>query len=83
MNSIPGKTITGEFAIVENGKNKKLLYDEKTVVAHKEDGKIILQSLIDGVVEFHAGKITWAIISSFMEMLEWKRGILVLKETSQ
>ena len=57
-NSIPGRTITGEFAIVENGKNKKLQFDEKTVAAYKEDGKIILRSLIDGVVEFHAGKIS-------------------------
>lgn len=57
-NSIPGKTITGEFAIVENGKNKKLLFDEKTVAAYKEDGKVILRSLIDGVVEFHGGKIS-------------------------
>lgn len=57
-NAIPGRTITGEFAIVENGKNKKLQFDEKTVAAHKEDGKIVLRSLIDGVVEFHAGKIS-------------------------
>ena len=56
-NSIPGRTITGEFAIVENGKNKKLQFDEKTVAAYKEEGKIVLRSLIDGVVEFHAGKI--------------------------
>lgn len=56
-NSIPGRTITGEFAIAENGKNKNLQFDEKTVAAYKEDGKLVLRSLIDGVVEFHAGKI--------------------------
>lgn len=57
-NSIPGRTITGEFAIVENGKNKKLQFDENTVAAYEEDEKIVLRSLIDGVVEFHAGKIS-------------------------
>ena len=57
-NSIPGRTITGEFAIVENGKNIKLQFDEKTVAAYKEDGKVILRALIDGVVEYHAGKIS-------------------------
>ena len=56
-NSIPGRTITGDFAIEVNGKNKKLQYDEKTVKSYQEDGKIVLRALIDGVVEFHAGKI--------------------------
>lgn len=57
-NSIPGKTITGEFAISNNGNDKRLLYDEKTVGAFDEDGKVVLRALVDGVVEFHAGKIT-------------------------
>lgn len=56
--SIPGRTITGEFVIVANGKNKKLQFDEKTVGMYKEEGKIVLRALIDGVVEFHSGKIT-------------------------
>lgn len=57
--SIPGKTITGELVIIPNGKNKKLLYDEKTIGAFKEDdGKITLRALTDGVVEFHSGRIT-------------------------
>lgn len=56
--SIPGRTITGEYVIIPNGKNKKLLYDPKTVGAFKEDGKIVLRALINGVVEFHSGKVT-------------------------
>lgn len=55
--SIPGKTITGEFAISDNGKDKQLLYDQKTVGVFKEEGKLVLRALMDGIVEFEAGKI--------------------------
>lgn len=52
-----GRRITGEIALPRKGKDKKLLYDQKTVAAVEEDGKIILRALIDGVVEFREGKI--------------------------
>ena len=54
-----GRTITGEFSLPEKGKNKKLQYDKKTVEAVEEkDGRIVLRSLIDGVVEMKGGKIS-------------------------
>jgi len=56
-NGIPGKTITGEYVMPKNGKNKKLVYDQKTVEACEENGKIILRALRDGVVETSGGKI--------------------------
>ncbi|MGE7182969.1 DUF342 domain-containing protein [Peribacillus sp. NPDC006672] len=52
-----GRLVTGEIALPRKGKDKKLLYDQKTVAAIEEDGKIILRALIDGVVEFREGKI--------------------------
>ncbi|MFE4141552.1 DUF342 domain-containing protein [Peribacillus sp. YIM B13472] len=52
-----GRRITGEIALPRKGKDKKLLYDQKTVAAIEEDGKIILRALIDGVVQFREGKI--------------------------
>lgn len=52
-----GRLITGEIALPRKGKDKKLLYDQKTVAAIEDDGKIILRALIDGVVEFREGKI--------------------------
>ncbi|MFE4895203.1 DUF342 domain-containing protein [Peribacillus butanolivorans] len=52
-----GRSITGEFALADKGKNKKLLYDRTTVAAIEENGKFILRALINGVVEFRGGKI--------------------------
>ncbi|WP_185151126.1 flagellar assembly protein A [Peribacillus simplex] len=57
-----GRRITGEIALPRKGKerkgkDKKLLYDQKTVAAIEEDGKLILRALIDGVVEFREGKM--------------------------
>ncbi|RFU65644.1 DUF342 domain-containing protein [Peribacillus glennii] len=54
---IPGKTITGQYVMAPAGKNKKLIYDRKTVGEYEEDGKVVLRALIDGVVEFQGGKI--------------------------
>lgn len=56
-NAVPGKTITGDFALGVNGKNKRLQYDPNTVGTFEEDGKVVLRALIDGVVEFEQGKI--------------------------
>lgn len=53
----PGKTITGEYVVQKNGKNKKLVFDQKTVEACEENGKIVLRALRDGVVETLGGKI--------------------------
>ncbi|WP_057911786.1 DUF342 domain-containing protein [Peribacillus muralis] len=53
-----GRLITGELALPRKGKDKKLLYDQKTIAAIEEDGKTVLRALIDGVVEVRDGKIT-------------------------
>ncbi|AOH55645.1 hypothetical protein ABE28_014895 [Peribacillus muralis] len=53
-----GRLITGELALPRKGKDKKLLYDKKTIAEYEEEGKIVLRALIDGVVEFRDGKIT-------------------------
>ncbi|WP_153122872.1 DUF342 domain-containing protein [Peribacillus tepidiphilus] len=53
----PGKTVTGELILPKKGKDKKLQYDIKTVTEIEEDGKTVLRALVDGVVEFHNGKI--------------------------
>ncbi|RFU69804.1 DUF342 domain-containing protein [Peribacillus saganii] len=53
----PGKTVTGDFIHPKPGTNKKLFYDHKTIGEFEEDGKTVLRALIEGVVEFQAGKI--------------------------
>ena len=47
---IPGKTVTGEMVPPKPGKDKKLLYDRKTVYESEEDGKIVLRAKHHGVV---------------------------------
>ncbi|WP_148358712.1 flagellar assembly protein A [Peribacillus simplex] len=66
-----GRRITGEIALPRKGKDKKLLYDQKTVAAIEEDGKLILRALIDGVVEFREGKIAFRI--PVCKSKAWKR----------
>jgi uncharacterized protein len=53
----PGKTITGESVMAKKGKELLLNYDRRTVAAVKEEGKVVLRALIDGVVEYQSGKI--------------------------
>lgn len=55
---VPGKTVTGEWQLPVKGKNKKLMYDKRTVGAYKEGGKTVLRALKDGVVERPGGKIS-------------------------
>ncbi|WP_017755713.1 DUF342 domain-containing protein [Calidifontibacillus oryziterrae] len=54
----PGRTVTGESLKQKKGKDRRLLYDKKTVEAVNEDGKTILRAKIDGVVKFIEGKIS-------------------------
>lgn len=54
---IPGKTVTGKLIPAKKGIDKSLKYDEKTVGAYSENGKIVLRALIDGVVKFENGTI--------------------------
>ncbi|MFB6465878.1 DUF342 domain-containing protein [Cytobacillus sp. Hz8] len=55
---ISGMTVTGELVLPKNGKDKKLLYDRKTVGEFNENGIIVLRALIDGVVTFNGGRIS-------------------------
>lgn len=53
-----GETLTGDPVPPLKGKDKKLLYDKKTVKACEEDGKMVLRALCDGVVTFRGGKVS-------------------------
>lgn len=55
---IPGKTVTGEMVPPKPGKDKKLLYDRKTVYESEEDGKIVLRAKHHGVVTYKDGKLS-------------------------
>ncbi|MGD6841410.1 DUF342 domain-containing protein [Bacillus infantis] len=55
---IYGETLTGEPVPPLKGKDKKLLYDKKTVKECEEDGKTVLRALCDGVVTFQGGRIS-------------------------
>ena len=47
-----GYTIKGETLSASLGKDEVLLYDDKTIKASKEEGKIVLRALVDGAVSF-------------------------------
>lgn len=47
-----GYTIKGEVLPSRVGKDELLLYDDKTIKAGKEKGKIVLRALVDGAVSF-------------------------------
>lgn len=53
-----GRTVTGEILPPKKGKDRRVLYDKKTVKEVEEDGKIVLRALVDGAVSFIDGKIT-------------------------
>lgn len=54
----PGRTVTGEILMQKKGKDKRILYDKKTVEAVREGNKLILRAKINGVVKFVDNKIT-------------------------
>ncbi|PLR76438.1 DUF342 domain-containing protein [Bacillus sp. V3-13] len=54
---VPGKNIYGDILLPKKGKDRKLLYDAKTVMEHEEDGKIVLRALVKGVVEKKGNRI--------------------------
>lgn len=56
-NGIPGKTIRGNIIVPRRGKERKLLYDRKTVGEFEENGRTVLRAFIDGVVTFVGGRI--------------------------
>lgn len=53
----PGRTVTGELLNQKKGKDKRLLYDKRTIEAVKEDGRTVLRAKIDGVVRYVEGKL--------------------------
>ncbi|RSK47070.1 DUF342 domain-containing protein [Bacillus canaveralius] len=54
---LPGRTIFGEILHPKKGKDRKLLYDAKTVMEYEEDGVIVLRALVKGVVEKKGNRI--------------------------
>jgi uncharacterized protein len=57
-NGVFGETLTGDPVPPLKGKDKKLLYDKKTVKVCEEEGKMVLRALCDGVVTFRGGKVS-------------------------
>lgn len=55
---VPGMSVTGELLLPKQGKDKRLVYDRKTVGAFDENGVVVLRALTDGVVTFNGGRIT-------------------------
>ncbi|MGD7008575.1 DUF342 domain-containing protein [Metabacillus sp. 84] len=55
-----GVNVLGEVLKAKKGKDKKLLYDQKTVRVAEEDGRFILRAAIRGIVSSAAGKISVA-----------------------
>lgn len=54
-----GMTVLGTEVVAKAGKDKKLLYDVKTVMSVSEEDKEVLRSLVDGAVTFdHKGLIS-------------------------
>lgn len=54
----PGKTVTGEVIVPKKGKDVRLLYDYRTVEEIDEGDKVVLRSLMSGVVTYQNGKIS-------------------------
>lgn len=57
-NGTPGMTVTGELVLPKGGRDRKILYDPKTVCEFKENESVVLRALNDGVVTFNGGRIS-------------------------
>ncbi|WP_163102647.1 FapA family protein [Peribacillus alkalitolerans] len=53
----PGKTVTGEIIVPKRGTDKKLFYDPNSVGEYQEGGRVVLRALLNGVVEYRAGRL--------------------------
>ena len=53
----PGKTVTNKAIAAKTGRDFPLRYDQKTVEAVQEYGKVVLRALIDGAVKFEGDKV--------------------------
>ncbi|WP_274307293.1 DUF342 domain-containing protein [Solibacillus daqui] len=55
---IPGNNVYGELVAAQHGRDASLKYDRKSAYEVEEDGKTVIRSKINGVLEEHRGMVS-------------------------